>query len=205
MVPFSHTLRDEHRRQVARIEHIRTVADSIGVTPVASLREALGHLYLFLLHQVLPRAQAEEQVLYPAIGRLLGALEATGTMSRDHLEVLHLTQEVEAQWLRLFYAPMTVPDEQALRRALYGLYEVVKLHLAKEEEMYLPLLEERLSAEEGGHLVEAMERVVAEARCRLRKGELREAPENVPLAHANICTDLGGKAPYTVPQPSPVL
>src|SRR5690348_15314434 len=95
MAPFSDTLRDEHKRQVARIEHIRTVADSIGMTPVASLREAIGHTYLFLLHQVLPHAQAEEQVLYPAVGRLLGVLEATETMSRDHLEVLHLTEELE--------------------------------------------------------------------------------------------------------------
>lgn len=140
MIPFSYTMRDDHRRQVARIEHIRTLADSIGVTPVASFREALGHLYLFLLHQVLPHAQAEEQVLYPTVGRLLGSLEATETMSRDHLEILQLTEEVEARWLHLFYAPMSASDEQVLRRVLYGLYAIIKLHLAKEEELYLPCL-----------------------------------------------------------------
>lgn len=80
-----------------------------------------------------------------------------------------------------------------------------KLHLAKEEEIYLPLLEARLSAEEGAHLVEATEQVVAEARYRPRKGELREEPGSISPAQANTCTDRDGKVPYTVPQPSPVL
>ena len=204
MVPFSSTLRDEHRRQVARIEHLRTVADSIGVTPTTSLREAVGHMYLFLLHQVLPHAQAEEQVLYPTIGQLLGVSEATETMSRDHLEILRLIEELEAQWLHLFYAPLTTLDEQALRRVLYGLYAIITLHLAKEEEVYLPLLEARLSAEEGERLVGAMARTTVEARRRLRMGELHEEPEDVSLAQARVFTDPGEKAPHTIPQLSPV-
>lgn len=169
MAPFSYSMRDDCRRQTARIERIRTLADSIGMIPVASLREALGRAYLLLLNQVLPHAQAEELVLYPTIGRLLGSLGITEAGSRDHLEVLRLTGELEVQWLHLFYVPMSVPDERVLRRVLYGLYAIIKLHLAKEEELYLPLLETRLSAEEGERLVEAMERTVVEARCRLKQ------------------------------------
>jgi iron-sulfur cluster repair protein YtfE (RIC family) len=89
-------------------------------------------------------------------------------MSRDHLEVIRLTEELEALRLHLFYAPVSESDEQALRRVLYGLHAIIKLHLAKEEEIYLPLLEARLSAEEVDHLVEAMERTVTEAKSNLR-------------------------------------
>lgn len=204
MVPFSDSLRDDHRRQVARIEHLRILADSIGVTPVASLREALGHTCLFLLHQVLPHAQAEEQVMYPTVGRLLGVVEATETMSRDHLEILHLTEEVETHWLHLFYAPMSTSDEQVLRRVLYGLYAIIKLHLAKEEEIYLPLLKARLSTEEGACLVEAMERTVIEVRRRLKMREPREEPEGISLAQASVFVDAGEEALRPTSQPTAV-
>ena len=89
-------------------------------------------------------------------------------MSRDHLEVIRLTEELEALRLHLFYAPLSEAEEQALRRVLYGLYAIIRLHLAKEEEIYLPILEARLHAEEVNRLVDAMERTVNEAKSSLK-------------------------------------
>jgi hypothetical protein len=40
-----------------------------------------------------------------------------------------------------------------LRRVLYGLYAILKLHLAKDEELYTPLLELHLSDEEAHGLI----------------------------------------------------
>ena len=168
MAALPQRVRDEHSELVARIELLRTVADSIGSAPAESIREGVGQAYTFLLHQLIPHAQAEEQVWYPTVGRLLRTVEATDTMSRDHLEVIRLTEELEALRLHLFYAPLSESDEQALRRVLYGLYAIIKLHLAKEEEIYLPLLEARLPVEEVDRLVETMERTVTEAKSNLK-------------------------------------
>jgi iron-sulfur cluster repair protein YtfE (RIC family) len=168
MATLPQAVRDEHRELVARSELLRTVADSIGSAPKETLREGVGQAYTFLIHQLIPHAQAEEQVLYPTVARLLHALGATDTMSRDHLEIIRLTEELEALRLHLFLAPLSELDEQALRRVLYGLYAIIKLHLAKEEEIYLSILEARLPAEEVDHLVEAMERTVTEAKSSLK-------------------------------------
>jgi hemerythrin-like domain-containing protein len=168
MAALPQVVRDEHKELIGRIELLRTVADSIGSASLEALREDVGQAYTFLIHQLIPHAQAEEQVLYPTVGRLLHTLQATETMSRDHLEVIRLTEELEALRLHLFYAPLRESDEQALRRVLYGLYAIIKLHLAKEEEISLPILEARLHAEEVDHLVEAMERTVAEAKSILK-------------------------------------
>lgn len=168
MVTLPQFIREEHRELVARIEFLRTVADSIGSATIESLRADVGQVYTFLIHQLIPHAQAEEQVLYPTVGRVLRAVEATGTMSRDHLEIIRLTEELETLRLRLFYEPLNPADEQALRRVLYGLYAIIKLHLAKEEEIYLPILEARLHPEEADHLIEAMERTAAEAKTSLK-------------------------------------
>jgi iron-sulfur cluster repair protein YtfE (RIC family) len=174
MAPLHQRVRDEHRELIAQIEVLRTVADSIGAASTESIRNGVGQAYTFLIHQLIPHAQAEEQVLYPTVGRLLRALEATETMSRDHLEVIRLTEELEALRLHVFYTPVSEADEQSLRRILYGLYAIIKLHLAKEEEIYLPILETRLPASEVDGLVEAMEATVAEAKSRLRMIDPRE-------------------------------
>ena len=168
MAPLPQRVRDEHRELMLRIELLRTLADSIGSASAELIREGVGQVYTFLIHQLIPHAQAEEQVLYPTVGRLLRALEATETMSRDHLEVIRLTEELETLRMHLFYTSMSESDEQALRRVLYGLYAIIKLHLAKEEEIYLPIVEARLPAEEVNGLLEAMEGTVMEAKSSLR-------------------------------------
>src|SRR5437868_2140243 len=121
MAALPQVIRDEHKELAARIELLRTVADSIGSAAIETLREEVGQVCIFLIHQLIPHAQAEEQVLYPTVGRLLHAVEATDTMSRDHLEVIRLTEELEALRLHLFYAPLSESDEKALHRVLYRL------------------------------------------------------------------------------------
>jgi len=162
-------VRDEHTELVSRSEVLRRVADSIGAfTQAESIQEGVEQAYTFLMHHLIPHAQAEEQVLYPTVGKLLRTLEATNTMSRDHLEVIRLTVELEALRLNLCDPTLTESDEQALRRVLYGLYAIIKLHLAKEEEIYLPILEAHLHAEEVDRMVEAMERTVNEAKSNVK-------------------------------------
>src|SRR6266571_6030770 len=167
MAALPQHVREEHRELVSRSEVLRIVADSIGTSPIESIREDVGQAYTFLIHHLIPHAQAEEQVLYPTVGRLLRTVEATDTMSRDHLEVIRLTEELEALRLHLFYAPLSESDEKALRRVLYGLYAIIKLHLAKEEEMYLPLLDARLTPGEAQEMFEAMETAAKEAKIKL--------------------------------------
>ena len=174
MASLPQVIRDEHRELVARIEVLRTVADSVGTAAIESLREGVGQANFFLIHQLIPHAQAEEQVFYPTVGKALRAVEATETMSRDHLEVIRLTEELEALRLRLFYEPMSKSDEQALRRVLYCLYAIIKLHLAKEEEIYVPILEARLHPDEVDHLIDAMQRTAAEAKSSLKTIEPHE-------------------------------
>jgi iron-sulfur cluster repair protein YtfE (RIC family) len=164
MVTLTQPLRDEHKELLPQIELLQTVADAIGEAPITSLRRRVEEVYAFLTHHLLPHAQAEERALYPVVGRLMGALEATATMSRDHVEIGRLTEELGSLRSHLDGASMDSPQEQALRRVLYGLYAIVKVHLAKEEEVYLPILDGRLTAAEASRMFEAMEKAAQEAK-----------------------------------------
>jgi iron-sulfur cluster repair protein YtfE (RIC family) len=156
-------LRDEHRELLPHIERLRATADDVGRVPGDVLRAKVDDAYDFLAHQLLPHAEAEDEVLYPEVARLMGAAKATATMSRDHVAVSQLISELGS--LRL--ARGDEPDGRRhgeLRRVLYGLYALVKTHFAKEEEIYLPILDERLTLGEASELFARMERAAARAK-----------------------------------------
>ncbi len=94
----------------------------------------------------------------------MGAPEATATMSRDHVEVGRLTKELGSLRSQLVGAGVSASQEKALRRVLYGLSAVVRVHFAKEEEIYLPTLDAGLTPEEAYRMFEAMERAAQEAK-----------------------------------------
>ena len=142
-------LRDEHAELVPHIAALATAGDAVGRVEVAELRAMVDASYEFLAHELIPHAHAEETALYPVVQRAVGAPEMTATMARDHVEVGSLTAELGSLRDKLKVASALDDDlANGLRRVLYGLHHLVKVHFAKEEEVYLPILEARLSESE---------------------------------------------------------
>jgi hypothetical protein len=80
-------------------------------------------------------------------------------MIRDHVEVGRYIQELR----QLRESPL-LQDNRSLQRVLYGLYAIVRLHFAKEEEVYLPILDERLSPEGAAEMFQALEAAAHQAK-----------------------------------------
>jgi hypothetical protein len=78
-------------------------------------------------------------------------------MSRDHREIQALAEELDG-FRRRFATADSLDDQlaSALRRVLYGLHHLIKLHFAKEEEVYLPTLDARLTDDDAAALFDAM-------------------------------------------------
>ena len=167
MANLTQPLREEHQELLPHIEAIRQAADAIGNAPLSELRPQIDQVYDFLAHHLLPHAQAEEAALYPVVGKVMGAPEATSTMSRDHVEVERLIEELRLIRSSLSGSALTASQIQDLRRVLYGLYTLVKVHFAKEEEVYLPILDARLTPDEARRLFEDMEHAAHEAKSAL--------------------------------------
>lgn len=166
MARLTQPLRDEHQELLPHLETLRTVADAVGEAPTAALRQGVDEVYEFLTHHLIPHAHAEDRALYPVVGQILGAPEATATMSRDHVEVGRLTQELGALRSQISGAAVGGFEAKALRRVLYGLYALVKVHFAKEEELYLPILDARLTPDQAHRMFAAMEAAAKEAKAK---------------------------------------
>ena len=157
-------LRDEHKELMPHVASLRLAADSVGDQPIGAVRRNVDAAYDFLASHLLPHAQAEERALYPVVAKLIGGAEATATMSRDHVEVTRLTGELDALRPGLAGATISPAQARSLRAVLYGLSALVTLHFAKEEEVYLPILDKHLSEAEADKMFEAMEAAAKEAK-----------------------------------------
>lgn len=156
-------LHDEHEELLPQLELLRMAAEAVGRGRGEVARSAVAAAYDFLANHLLPHAAAEDEVLYPVVGRILGSAHVTETMTRDHLEVERLTGLL-GDLLDEFDRRGLVDDVvRSLQRTLYGLYAVVRLHFAKEEELYLPPLDQKLTAGTAAGLFAAMEQAARAA------------------------------------------
>jgi iron-sulfur cluster repair protein YtfE (RIC family) len=138
-------LREEHAHLRPHLDELDAVADTLDSwTDETPAR--LDAILDFLRGHLVPHARAEEDVLYPAVERAMGAPGATATMVADHREIVRRTDA-------LAVGAATGPAAAStLRRQLYGLRAILDLHFDKEEEVLLPVLDAQLTPEQADRL-----------------------------------------------------
>jgi hypothetical protein len=126
----------EHRDLAPGIAQVRRTADTLDAAMPVDALAALGETRRFLADRLLPHELEEDRVVYPHLAAALGSDDATAALHVTHTEIFHivrlfgrLVDELPADGP----APEDWPD---LRRALYGLDAILRLHMAQEEELY---------------------------------------------------------------------
>jgi iron-sulfur cluster repair protein YtfE (RIC family) len=162
MASITQPLRDEHKELFRQIVSLRQAADVVNESLTTQAHDRIEQNSNFLTGQLVAHSRAEEAVLYPMVQKIMGSELSTATMVRDHIEIAQLTEELES--LRVHKSQLTITSIQtaALRRVLYGLYALLKLHFAKEEEIYLPLLDSKLTPEDAQAMLEKMKTIYDE-------------------------------------------
>lgn len=125
--------REEHAALLEHVEHLRDVARRLPAMDAAEREAAIRRILEFLRGTLVPHAEAEERVLYPAVAALLGSPEASATMISDHRAIV---SRIDA------LATAGPDDVDRLQELLYGLHALLIVHFRKEDD-YLPLLEKR--------------------------------------------------------------
>ena len=125
-------MRAEHDAVQPVVEQIRTVADglstqTIHIRPVQQLLDQLET-------QLLPHERADEAQLVPLVSRVLGGTDTTAGLSRTHAEIEHQISLLRKLLTGLTDHSAQPEDVIELRRLLYGLHAVLRLHNAQEDE-----------------------------------------------------------------------
>ncbi len=122
----------EHLTVAQTVERVRGVADALGEGPedLAAVRGLLVELETDLV----PHELAEEDELFPLMSRTMGGREVLAGLSRTHAEIEHQVRRLRRLVDAVAGGPLDGDDVVDLRRLLYGLYGVMRLHNAQEEE-----------------------------------------------------------------------
>jgi heavy metal translocating P-type ATPase len=134
--------RGEHLTIRDDIDGLRTAADALGIASTEEAMDGVRHIYRLLVDEVEPHEQAEEDLLYPAIARVLGGDDPTGTMSRSHVEIAHQIRRLGQLLDDIDPEGPDGVDIIELRHLLYGLHAILRLHTTQEDESYLSLGDE---------------------------------------------------------------
>jgi phosphoserine phosphatase len=124
-------IREQHDALLPVVEQIRGVADGLSThnADLTAAFEVVEHLE----RELLPHERADEEVLVPIVNRALSR-DATAALSRTHAEIEHQVSRLRRLLTGLDNDNIQPEDVVELRRLLYGLYAVLRLHNAQEEE-----------------------------------------------------------------------
>jgi heavy metal translocating P-type ATPase len=129
-------LKDEHARLLPIIDRLSRLADRAEAMPAPAVRDELESLNAALHGQLLPHEARDDATLYPLIARLIGGEDPMASMSSTHREICRLSRIVDRLAGKMSNGDVTAASIPELRRTLYALEAILRLHFAQEEEIY---------------------------------------------------------------------
>lgn len=138
-VELSQELRLEHEQLIPRLDNVRNIADALDSQTPADARRSLEEVESFLVDEILPHEANDETDVYPRMAELLPGEDPMALMSRSHREIFHLVDLFQRQVGDLPRGGPEPGDVRDLRRTLYGLHAILRLHFDQEEELYASL------------------------------------------------------------------
>ncbi len=161
MRSLSETSHEHHEAIVVYVDLLPPLADMIGRDDPDALRDGFDQAYRFIVRRLVPHMEAIETTLYGRLDDLMGKRHSMAPMRREHADLRRLIEQLGRYRELLDQGPLETADGIGLRRALYRLHGIMKVHLA-EEELYLRVLDHNLSDEEKDVLARGIDHACAE-------------------------------------------
>jgi heavy metal translocating P-type ATPase len=167
-IATARALYDQHRAVAPLVDQVRGVADALSTADgdrAAAVR-SVRTLVEQLENRLLPHERAEDTELLPIVARAMGGTDPTGAFSRTHSEIAHYVsrlrriltdlepgEDAKASDMKnvdvkdldgkdIDARRVDAEDVVEIRRLLYGLHAILRLHNAQEEEGIFSLLPE---------------------------------------------------------------
>ncbi len=161
MLSLPQTAHTHDEAILAHADRLPALADLVVEGPTDAFLARFEEEYTFITGQLVPHVQAVERALYPELERLMECCHSMTAMRREHEELSRLIGSLGRYRADLLAGRLGAAEQTGLRRALYRLHAILKVHLA-EEELYVRVLDHNLPSETKDALAQAMTHAMAE-------------------------------------------
>ncbi len=165
MQPLTKVSHEHHDLLWRYVNQLNDLADCLNCDCLDNARlldqlPQLREVHEGLTSRLMPHMDAVEAAIHPTLERLLADRQAAVPMAVEHAEIRRLVAALGA----FADDPAAHADRMAvlaLRRVLLRLHTLLKTHLS-EEELYIPILEDRLTPAHEAAIARALDHLAAE-------------------------------------------
>jgi iron-sulfur cluster repair protein YtfE (RIC family) len=124
---------EHHERILRHVDAMPATADKLLTADAATAVTDLDGLVRFLNDTLLPHVATAETALYPELERMFQNRHSMAPMRREHEEVRTLVASLTQLTAEAHAKGITIARTLGIRRVLFNLYAMLKIHLAEEE------------------------------------------------------------------------
>jgi iron-sulfur cluster repair protein YtfE (RIC family) len=147
---------EHHERLLVHVNQMPEIADRFMTATPDELRRQVAELREFLTGTLVPHVDAAERTLYPELERLYQNRHSMSPMRREHAEVRRLVADLSKLADGVDAGHVSLGGTLALRRVVFQLYAILKIHLA-EEELYLRIVDRGVATDVADLLAAALD------------------------------------------------
>ncbi len=155
------TSHEHHELIEPHLDRLPELAQMIGHATPEAFSAAFQQECSFIVGRLVPHMEAIETTLYGRLEQVMDKRHSMAPMRREHEQLRGLFAAICRYSELVAEGTLSEGDEIGLRRVLYRLYAMLKVHLA-EEELYLGVLDRNLTEEEKDVLARGIDHAGAE-------------------------------------------
>jgi len=155
------TSHEHHELIEPHVDRLPELAEMIGRVTPDVFSAAFQEECSFIVGRLVPHMEAIETSLYGRLEQVMDKRHSMAPMREEHERLRALIASLCEYSELVAEERLTDGGQVGLRRVLYRLYAMLKVHLA-EEELYLGVLDRNLSPEEKDVLAQGLDHAGAE-------------------------------------------
>jgi len=152
---------EHHERLMQTVDRMPALGDAILGAKPADLKATIAEMDTFLSGTLVPHLESAEATLYPELERMMQNRHSMTPMKREHTEIRKLAADFHTVGQEFATLAPSLSRSLALRRVVFRLYALLKIHLV-EEEMYVGVVNKGVTDEVAEMLAAALDHPVAD-------------------------------------------
>ena len=156
-----HVAHEHHERLMTHVDTMPALGDMLLTAKPDALRAPIAEMDTFLSGLLVPHLEAAEAALYPELERMMQNRHSMTPMRREHAEIRKLAGDFHTVGHEVTEMSPSLARSLALRRIVFRLYALLKIHLA-EEELYVGIVNKGVTTEVSDLLAAALDHPVAD-------------------------------------------